>query len=306
MITNLPEERVRIFTNKKFIGVGTCKVVAVNPNNEALRKLGFEIPDDYEEFEYVSKVQYKDTEVQQLTLRFLVKVDELPDTILPLTFKIKNAVRTNNDGTKAQIIDDYGRSAWGTIEDVKAGKIPVYSSGKPASICEGYRKCRPGEADLILFLRSLLGARSYERYDSDSGSWVKNENPTALTIDDWKKLMSGDVSEINDMLALRPDAAIRIIFGVNMNDEGVFQTFYKDAYLGVWHGIDLLSGNYFYAQKLIDKYNTTDGTSRFGAYPIHEWKNEEVKKKDSDSDFVAPKHEDSMFDTSSHDDDLPF
>lgn len=306
MITNLPEERIRIFTSKKFIGVGTCNVVSVNPNNEGMRQLGFEIPDDYEEFEYVSKVQYKDTEVQQLTLRFLVKIDELPDTILPLTFKIKNVVRTNADGTKAQIIDDYGRSAWGTIDEIKAGKIPVYSSGKPASICENYRKCRPGEADLILFLRSLLGARAYERYDVDSGSWIPNENPTMLVIDDWKKLMSGDVSEINEMLALRPYAKIRVIFGVNMNDEGMFQTFYKDAYLGEWHKIDLLSGNYIYAKKLIDKYNTIDGTSRFGAYPIHEYVNEKAKKSEESSDFATPKYENSMFDTSSHDDDLPF
>lgn len=304
MITNLPEEKVRIFTDKKFVGVGTCNVVAVNPSNEEMRQLGFSIPEGMEEPEYVSSGLYRDNEVQQTTVRFLVKVDELPDTILPITFKIKNAVRLNADGTKAQIIDEFGRTAWGTVEEVKANKIPVYSSGKPASICENYKRARPGEADLITFLRSLLGARAYERYDTESSSWVKNENPTSLTIDDWKKLMNGDMSEIKEMLALRPYAAIRILFGVDRQDGTVYQTFFRDAYLTPWNKLDLLSGNYIYAKKLVDKYEASGGTSQFRAFPIREWTDGNVQEEEKPASSFT--NDGGMFDSSSHDDDLPF
>lgn len=226
---------------KRYIGVASVSVLAVNPLKEELEKLYNRTLENAPE--YVGEVEINGTKVPQVRLDFIVKAD--PEKYLdannqPLDFVsrvslfIRKAYRYNKDNTKVQVIDKYGRTAWVTIEQAKAHEVPVYSNG-PANIDKDYRPAYIGEEELIKFLIAYLNLPSCQRYID--GKWVMNDADklpdSEATLDHIEDYFKGDFSELRTIIGYQPNNKVKILFGIknNTDDNKQYQTVYTRMFL---------------------------------------------------------------------------
>lgn len=201
---------------KKYIGVGSSYVIAVNPNKAELEKIyGHEM----NEPEYVVKTE-NGTEAR---ITFIVKTD--PETnngveiINRMGFTLRNAPAYNRDQTKVQVIDAYGNSTWANVDDAKAGNKLLSSEGKELKIDAKYRMACFGEADLVGFLKTYLCVQDVFNYIN--GSWVKKDNADdyVFGLDHIKDYFIGNVSELKEALKLQPNNKVKLLYGVRTTDD---------------------------------------------------------------------------------------
>ena len=256
---------------KKYIGVASVSVLAINPNNEKLRKYGWSIPQDADEPTYVT---VNNEGKKSARVRFLVQIQDLDDKpIVAMDFWIRPDVVINKEKTKAQIIDSFGRTAWGTQAEVKAHKIPQYASG-PAQISTDYKMCHVGEDALVAFLMKLLNITPMSIFNRAKNAFEPTKNPGHLTIDHWDKLCTGDITELAEYVALQPDNKVKVIFGIRTTDENkTYQTFLSTSFIGNGAFTDRNTGEYAAARKAIDRYfeNRDSSNYSFSASPVKEW-----------------------------------
>lgn len=292
---------------KKYIGVASINIVGINPNNEKLRKLGWDIPEGADEPKYVT-MKEDGTGIKSTRISFLVQIQDFDDKpIIPINFFIRPEFMKNKAGDKAKIIDQYGRTAWATEPEIKARKIPQYASGVTASIAVPYKGCHFGEEELVNFLMKYLNVTPFSIFDSKANAWRNSPNPGMLTIDNWDELCKGNVSELVQYVSLQPENLVKVVLGVMQNDENrIYQTFLNNGYIGNGARTNE-SGEYASARKLIDKFNDRRADSqstvayKFSAMPVKEWKLEASQVNDNTA---------AMFDSDtsalSDDDDLPW
>jgi len=280
---------------KKYIGVASVNVVSVNPNNAALRKYGWTIEDGANEPNYVSTLSDGSTAAR---VRFLMQIQDLDGKpIVPIDFWIRPGIRVNGAGTKCQIIDAYGRTAWATKEEAKAHRVPQYANG-PASISSNYKPCHPGEEELVSFIMKYLNITPLQVFDKKTNGYVNSPNPGKLTIDNWDRLIKGDATEIAQYLSLQPENCVKVIFGVQTTDDNKsYQTVLKNKFISNATRPDRASGEYTLARKAIDEF--TEGSQKasnfnYSALPVKEWsesassvEDNSGKMFDDNGNFVA-------------------
>lgn len=254
---------------KKYVGVGSISVLAVNPDNNTLRKYGWSIPEDADEPVYVTTNQEGKKSAR---IRFLVQIQDLDEKpIVPLDFWISPDLQITQAGDKCKIIDSFGRTAYATKEELKSKSIPQYANG-PASISKNYKACHRGEEELVTFLRKYLNVTPFQMIVN--GKWVLSNTPGELTIDNWGALCTGDVTEIETYLSFQPDNKVKVIFGVrNTEDNKSYQTFIKDYFIGNGSTVDRSTGEYAAARKQIDKLDERypDSNDVYSALPIRQY-----------------------------------
>lgn len=209
--------------SKRYIGVGSSYVLAVNPTKAELEKIyGRQL--NTNEPVYVSE----DNGVNVVRIDFIVKTDPAQcdgiDAINYATFFLRNEAQYNKDNTKVQVIDEYGNNAWALVEDAKMNNIIMQSNGKEAKLAHKYRIAYRGEADLVSFLKLYLGINDV--FDYIDGSWVMKSGNTddyKIGLEHIKDYFSGNVSELKEVLKLMPNNKVKLLYGVRTTDKGQFQ-----------------------------------------------------------------------------------
>lgn len=275
MIENYNESKSTEFVDyKKYLGVASVNVLCVNPNNAKLKMYGWNVADNAEEPQYVMTKERDGKLVTSTKIRLLVQIQDLEDKpIIPLDFWIGPEVSQSSDGQKGKIIDNYGRTAWGSRDEIRAHKIPQYKNG-PASISSDYRMCHRGEEELITFIFKYLNITPLQVFSRSSNSYEDTKNPGKFSFDNWQKLCDGDVTELETYLKLQPKNQVKVILGIRTNDENrTFQTFINTRFLGNSIRADNKTGEYASAQNIINKYfeQHQNSTDQFSAAPVREW-----------------------------------
>ncbi|MBQ3950881.1 MAG: hypothetical protein II661_10435 [Bacteroidales bacterium] len=274
--TNQSKEPVNgeLLDIKKYIGVASINVLSINPNNETLRKYGWNIKEDAPEPEYAMVKDVNGKPVRTCRVRFLVQIQDLPDKpIVPMDFWCDQTVRASKDGQKFEIIDAYGRAAWGTKQEILDKKIPLTSTGNVAKIATPYKPCHRGERDIVEFLFKYLNITPFEVWDRFQNCYVVSKNPGRLTIDEWNAICSGDVRELARYVSMQPDNRVKVVLGIRTTEDNkAYQTFLNTGYIGNG-ATPAQDGEYASARKLIDKFNNgRENTAyTFSAAPVKEW-----------------------------------
>ena len=221
---------------KRFVGVGSFRVLGVNPTKEEMEKFfGREVQ---KEPEYLKdKVDENDGNkaYKQLRVSFLVLADKeyedgkpikenaaLPEELkLTANFFIDSRYNYNRDKTKVQVIDKYGRTAWVTIDQCKNHQIPVYSNG-PARLDADYRPAFRGEEELTQFILNYLNVTPIDTYNNNTGQWVTNPHPEDCEgqLAKIKNYFTGDVSELKEFCTYMPSNHVKLLVGVQTDDQG--------------------------------------------------------------------------------------
>lgn len=231
---------------KKFIGVASVFVAAVNPTKDELEKLYGRELENAPEYVSETEVGSEDNKrkVPQVRLDFIVKADPEKykdadgnpiDFVSKVSLYLAKEYRYNKDQTKVQVIDKYGNTAWVNVEDAKNHVIPVYSNG-PANIDKGYRPAYIGEEELIKFLIAYLNIPSPLKYVKEQGKFewqdankLSDSEASLEHIDDYFK---GDFSELSTILSYQPNNKVKVLFGVRTTDDNKqYQVTYNKMFL---------------------------------------------------------------------------
>ena len=220
---------------KRYIGVAPVFVLGVNPNKEELEKLYNTQLENAPE--YLSEIEVGEDrhKVSNVRIDFIVKTDASKCNDIEFTTKIaffiRKEPRVNRDGSKVQVIDKYGRTAWVTKEQYKNKEVPVYSNG-PANIDKDYRACFHGEEELTNFIKVYLGIPNVMKYID--GKWVMCDNPSdcEARLEHIEDYFKGDFSELREVIALQPTNKVKALFGVRITDDNKqYQAVYNQMFL---------------------------------------------------------------------------
>lgn len=203
---------------KRYVGVGSSFVLDVNPNKKKTEELlGYELANDPE---YVVDTDNG----KEARITFIVRTDPSTNNDINITnrllFTLRNNPAYNRDHTKVQVIDDYGNTSWGNIEDVKAGKKLISPNGKELMLDTKYRMAFDGEASLVTFLKTYLGIKQAFKYVNET--WVKNDDADTckFKLENIKDYFKGNVTEIKEAIALQPNNKVKLCYSVRTTDEG--------------------------------------------------------------------------------------
>ncbi len=203
---------------KRYVGVGSSFVVAVNPTKKELEEIyGREMAN---EPEYVVDTDNG----KEARISLVVKTDPNVcggiEIINRAMFTLRNAPAYNRDQTKVQVIDKYGNTTWADVEVAKAKGKVLTANGNGAKIADDYRMACVGEADLIEFLKPYLGVG--DAFNYVNGSWVLKDNTDdyLFGLEHIKDYFSGDFSEIKEAIALQPNNKVKLLYGVRTADDG--------------------------------------------------------------------------------------
>ena len=221
---------------KKYVGVGSFRVMGVNPTKEEMEKFYGRTLDKAPEYlKDKQDVNDDNKPYKQLRVTFLLQADTKYEDGKPIkenavlkeplktsvSFFIDSRYFYNRDKTKVQVIDKYGRTAWVTIEQSKNKQIPVYSNG-PARLDADYRPALRGENELTQFILNYLNVTPIDSYNSNTGAWVTNPHPEDCegNLSKIKDYFKGDISELKECCSLMPNNRVKLLMGVQTDDQG--------------------------------------------------------------------------------------
>ena len=201
---------------KRYIGLGASKVLAVNPTKKQLEEIyGREIQNDPE-------YTIERDDQKGVVVDIIVQTDPEQcngiDIISHARFNLFPEKWTTQDGSKVRVIDNYDNAQWATPEEADNHKKLLQADGNPKKIDDNYHICFRGEADLLDFLHKFLYNKN--TFSMPNGVWTKMDgaDDRVIGIEDKKKLLSGDVSEVRALINLRPNNKIKLLYGVKRSE----------------------------------------------------------------------------------------
>jgi hypothetical protein len=221
---------------KKYLGVGSFRVMGVNPTKEEMEKFyGREVSKAPEYLKDKQDANDDNKPYKQLRVTFLLQADTKYEDGKPIkenavlkeplktsvSFFIDSRYFYNRDKTKVQVIDKYGRTAWVTIEQCKNHQIPVYANG-PARLDADYRPAFRGEEELTKFILNYLNVTPIDTWNRNTGEWITNPNPEDCEgrLEHIKEYFKGNISELKEYCNLIPTNRVKILLGLKTDDNG--------------------------------------------------------------------------------------
>lgn len=279
---------------KKYVGVGSSFVLAVNPTKKELEEIyGREQTNDPE---YVVDTDNG----KEARITFVVKTDPNVcngiEIINRVMFTLRNTPAYNRDQTKVQVIDKYGNTTWTDVETAKSGGKILSKNGTAIGIDDNYRMACVGEADLIDFLKAYLCVGSAFNYVN--GAWVKKDDADdyVFGLEHIKNYFTGDFSEIKEAIKLQPNNKVKLLYGVRTTDEG-------KQYQAVATRSGMVLRNSAGSNALVRLEKELTNAKDNGAYASTEFKVQELAEYDVKATDLSSTP---ASDTTSTDDDLPW
>lgn len=203
-------------------GLATCKVLAINPTKEQLHQIGINTEKEpvYASTKQVSGRLFpdfpKDTEP---LLRIVVWLELIsPETLkgkkIAHTFWMNGNTKTTKDG-RIQIIDEFGRFAFISKEDLTQRKIPKNKNGNN-SVSDKYRPAWIGETEVTDFLRTWVKVPFYQEGKS-------NPDDCAIRLEIDNGFWKGNVTEITSLLPICKDRKIKVLLTGETGSDGILR-----------------------------------------------------------------------------------
>lgn len=257
----------------RYKGIGVVKVLAVNPTREQWNEL-FPNSTNTDPIEYTGTIDVDGKSVRTVRVTFVVETVDCPEnkgivTRIPISFRLSEQYYMST-AKKIKVMDDFGRTAWVTQDEFKTHSVPVYADG-PARISSNYRAVYRGEDYLTAFIRTFLNLPDIDFYNSNTGKWEQRKDVDASRggLDEVKKYFSGDISEIVKAIALAPDNALKVVFGVRHgSDNRDYQTFYDARFLRFRQR----NAANIMADIKADQERGAYANMEFSVEPLHEWR----------------------------------
>lgn len=221
---------------KIYTGIGTAHILAVNPTREELNKI-YNNNSNTEPIKYTNTREVDGKTINTVRISFILKLDPKLnmgiDSIIPINFNLEKRFRVNRDGSKVQVIDEYGRTTWVTKEQLNKHEVPIFSNG-PARISSNYRPVLRGEENLVKFMKAFLNIPDIDVYNPGTGKFEESKDKSSCVImfDRINDYFNGDIKEIVEGVHLQPDNMVKVLFGVRHTDDNKdYQDFFNGCFM---------------------------------------------------------------------------
>lgn len=211
-------------TTKVHKGVATLSLLNVNPTKEEVGKIFNSDPEKDPEYIYTK-------EDGSVSVRINLIMKTIPDsnnsieTIKTVNYFVSNKPRTGKNGTKVQVINAYGETAWLTKEEFESKLPPSYN---PAYCTKSMRVAFIGEEELTVFIKKFMNIPNYSFLKPDGErSYHPNPELCECQLSEIPKYFQGNVSEIKTALMSRKDNKIKLLFGAKITDDNKM---YQDVF----------------------------------------------------------------------------
>lgn len=204
---------------KRYTGVGTVKVIAINPTKEGLEKIyGRPIENAPE---YVTK---NDDGTTTSRVDFIVQAEKEDNNGISFITRATYFLRDNpifTSDRRIKVIDNYGNTGWVTEKQLQEQEPPIGDS----TLQKPFRPAMRGEEELIKFLRAWLYIPDLFKYDMTNKSWFINpkldgQKQKALCyIENPKALFANDFKELQSQLKSYGSNKLKLLFGVRISDD---------------------------------------------------------------------------------------
>lgn len=183
-----------------FTGLGTVKVLKVNPTKEELESIGINLKSD------PSYVDVDDDGKGRVRIDFWVK-KEPEDVITKVTFFLINSLDRVSANGNVQFVNKFGQSTWSkSLEDLKANeKISKWFDVHSA------RASYSGEAQLLDFIKA----------------WLSIGNTTECSIESISRLFKGDVNELSQLVTKYPERTVQVLFYERDGYQSVYNRYFS-------------------------------------------------------------------------------
>lgn len=279
---------------KKYIGIGACSILAINPTKEELSKIyGRPIEKDPQ---YVGTTTVDDKEVPQARIDIIVKTNPDKcngiDMIKTLSFFIDKNYQFSSNKASVKVINKYAETSYMPVDAVKSGNVPENMKWFDTT---GMKPAYRGEEELTLFIKAYLAIPGRQRMN-DNGEWVAIDDLSRAyaQLENVDEYFKGNVQEIKDVIAFQPKNNVKVLFGVKSKDGKEYQDAYTKFFMSA------RSTNTQKLKKSVDEFQANGGmpNTTFEICDIKEYK---LEATDLSQDF----NNDSTFGTS-NDDAWPF
>ena len=201
-----------------------------------------------------------DKGVQQVNLAFPMTVDtkvngEEVHLMILQTISLFNAPRIKSDGSKFQVVDNWGNFSWVTEEEFTNHTCPLSTSGKKLKIdSSNWRKAYQGEENLMKFLKPRLNIPDAFEYKDNEWVLKSNTEGCECRLDNIAKYFNGDVSEIQNALNFMPENKVKGFVYVDEYEGKQRQAIAREY-------VNLASNKYGDLEKEIENINNNKGTN---------------------------------------------
>lgn len=229
-------ESTEAFSPKLYTGLAPVKILGVNPNADEIQKI-------YNSEEKRDEPVYLDTREVELpngekeTIK-RVRIDIFVGTneeevgvrlITRVSFFIQRMYRYTRDGSKINVINAYGETAWIPVTDVEKGQVPDNMNWYNT---KDMRPSYYGEEQLTKFLKAYLNIPTLSYMDRNGVRKTIEEPANAeARLSKIEDYFNGDVSEIKSVIKLMPDNKVKVLIGVNTTDRGQYQNVFTNEFL---------------------------------------------------------------------------
>ena len=215
---------------KRYTGVGTVKVIAINPDKEELEKIYGRQIDSVPQ--YVTKNEDGSTTSR---IDFIVQADKEDNNgisfITRATYFLRDTPIFTSDKGRMKVIDNYGNTSWATEKHLQEQELPIGE----LTLQKPFRPVMRGEEDLIKFLKAWLYIPDLFKYDMANKSWVLNpkleghKEKALAFIEKPKALFTGDFKEFKALLKEYGSNRLKLLFGVRITDDNkMYQDLLKE------------------------------------------------------------------------------
>lgn len=229
---------------KRYIGIASCNLVAINPNKATIDMLyGRE---SEKEPNYLGEAEINGVKLPQARIdiyfrlgkdksgNFLYK-DENGNPLTNIFRKsifLTKMVQANRESTKIKVVDEFGNTAWVTNDQATNHEVPMYNNG-PASIMKDYRPLYRNEEIVMNIVKTFLRTVTIRvdanqnpmKYNNATKQWeITNDTSDGLIrFDTTEKFFSGDFKELVDVPSYQPKNLVKILLGVRNVDGKMYQ-----------------------------------------------------------------------------------
>lgn len=246
---------------KNYIGLGIFNVLTVNPTKKELEDMGRTVE---QEPSYLMTLNDEECVRVEFTIK---AADEFNNFTTRHSFILTKKPMTNKEETKCKVIDEFGRTAWVTKEELSKHSIPQYSNG-PARISANYRPLYRGEEELTNFIKRFVYIEDLEVFRN--GEYIQNPKiktpqEAECRLDHIADYFKGDFSELKAITEGREMQRVILLLGIRRKDDKTYQTTYNkyamwfnDYWYQALHKVDNNTAPF---KKLEDELNALQTTT---------------------------------------------
>lgn len=215
---------------KRYTGVGTVKVIAINPNKDELEKIYGRQIDSVPQ--YITK---NDDGTTTARIDFIVQADKEDNNGISFITRATYFLRDNpiftSDKSRLKVIDNYGNTSWATEKQLQEQELPIGD----VTLQKPFRPAMRGEEEVVKFLKAWLYIQDLFKYDMQNKSWVENpkleghKERALVFIEKPKALFTGDFKELKAPLREFGNNRLKLLFGVRTTDDNkMYQDFLRE------------------------------------------------------------------------------